>query len=42
MQIKNEIFSCYTTPAHVFQLGIMGYWYGTIYNDIQWKFSKPM
>lgn len=25
MQIKNEIFSCYTTPDHVFQLGVLGY-----------------
>lgn len=25
MQIENKIFSCYTTPDHVFQLGIMGY-----------------
>lgn len=25
MQIENKIFSCYMTPDHVFQLGIMGY-----------------
>lgn len=25
MQINNEIFSCYTTPDHVFQLGTVGY-----------------
>ncbi|MDE7313717.1 MAG: hypothetical protein K2N87_19180 [Eubacterium sp.] len=24
MQINNEIFSCYTTPDNVFQLGIAG------------------
>ncbi len=24
MQINNEIFSCYTTPDNVFQLGIVG------------------
>lgn len=25
MQIKDEIFSCYTTPDNVFQLGTVGY-----------------
>ena len=25
LQIENKIFSCYTTPDYVFQLGIMGY-----------------
>lgn len=25
MQINDEIFSCYTTPDNVFQLGIVGY-----------------
>lgn len=25
MQINNEIFSCYTTPDHVLQLGTVGY-----------------
>lgn len=25
LQIRDEIFSCYTTPDNVFQLGIAGY-----------------
>ena len=25
MQVKDEIFSCYTTPDNVFQLGMAGY-----------------
>ena len=25
MQIRDEIFSCYTTPDNVFQLGMAGY-----------------
>lgn len=25
MQIRGEIFSCYTTPDNVFQLGMAGY-----------------
>ncbi len=25
LQIRDEIFSCYTTPDNVFQLGIVGY-----------------
>ena len=25
MQIRDEIFSCYTTPDNIFQLGIVGY-----------------
>lgn len=25
MQIKGELLSCYTTPDHVFQFGMVGY-----------------